>query len=80
MEYSREAFDNPKAVVHGRIYWNTDFEIYHGPAYDIEAFSRWYGRVVRWLRKNGKRVEITKGWCQYWLPGAWELRRSVETE
>lgn len=74
LEYSREALDNPKARTHGRIYWNTDFAIYTGPAYDTAEFGRWYDKVVRWLRKSGKRVEITRGWYQYWLPGAWELR------
>jgi len=74
IEYSREAFDNPAAIVHGRVYWNTDFAIYRGPHYDTVAFGRWFDKVVRWLRKNGKRIELTKGWYQYWLPGAWELR------
>src|SRR5260221_1298535 len=74
IEYSREVFENPEAVIHGRIYWNTDFEIYHGPKYDTAYFSLWYDKVVRWLRKNGKRVQVAKGWYQYWLPGAWKLR------
>src|SRR3974390_2356846 len=70
IEYTREPFDNPKALVHGRVYWNMDFGVYHGPAYDTVLFGRWFDRIVRWLRKNGKRVELTKGWYQYWLPGA----------
>jgi hypothetical protein len=74
LEYSRHSFDNPKPLVHGRIYWNTDFAIYSGPPYDRSAFGRWYDHVARWLRKNGNRVEITKNWSQYWLPGAWTKR------
>ena len=79
IEYSREAFENPKAVVHGRVYWNTDFAIYHGPKYDNAAFNLWFDKVVRWLRKNGRRVQVAKGWNQYWLPGAWELRAGSAT-
>lgn len=74
IEYTREPFENPKPLVHGRIYWNTDFAIYSGPAYDAAAFGRWFDRVVRWLRKSGKRVELAKSWSEYWLPGAWNLR------
>jgi hypothetical protein len=76
LEYSRHAFDDPKPIVHGRVYWNTDLAIYHGPEYDTRAFSQWYDHVVRWLRKNGIRVEITKHWFQYWLPGAWAQYRA----
>ena len=76
VEYSREAFENPEALVHGRVYWNTDFGIYHGPKYDTVPFGLWYDKLVRWLRRNGTRVEVTKGWYQYWLPGAWQLRNS----
>jgi hypothetical protein len=76
IEYVRHAFDNPKPQVRGRIYWNTDFQIYTGPQYDREAFSRWYERVVRWLRKNGNPEQIAKNWYQHWLPGACAMRRS----
>lgn len=74
IEYSREAFENPKAVVHGRVYWNTDFAIYHGSKYDTADFNRWFDKIVSWLRKNGRRIQVARGWNQYWLPGAWELR------
>jgi hypothetical protein len=57
IEYSREAFHNPKAVVHGRIYWNTDFAIYHGPKYDTTDFNLWFDKLVRGLRKNAQRVQ-----------------------
>jgi len=76
VEYVRENFENPKSLVRGRVYWNTDFDIYHGPKYDMAAFAAWYDRIVRWLRKHGKRVQITRSWYQYWLPGAWELHSS----
>jgi hypothetical protein len=74
IEYLREPLDNPKPLVYGRVYWNTDFAIYTGPAYDVALFGRWFDKIVRWLRKNGRRVELTKGFSQYWLPGAWKLR------
>ena len=76
VEYTREPFDNPSALVHGRVYWNTDFAIYTGPPYDAALFGRWFDKIVRWLRKRGNRVELTKGWYQYWLPGAWNLRNA----
>ncbi len=75
IEYSREAFGIADRKVHGRVYWNTDFAVYRGLAYDQQAFAKWYDHVVRWLRKCGKRVEITKGWSQYWLPGALEIEQ-----
>jgi hypothetical protein len=75
LEYMRHALDNSKPIARGRVYWNTDFAIYTGPEYDRQAFSRWYDRVVRWLRTNGNRVEIAKNWYQYWLPGAWATRQ-----
>jgi hypothetical protein len=78
IEYMRQAFDNPKPHVYGRIYWNTDFAVYGGPAYDAAVFGRWYDHVVRWLRRNGNRVELAKNWYQYWLPGAW-AQRCVES-
>ena len=74
IEYVREPFENPKSIIHGRVYWNTDLAIYRGTPYDVEAFNRWFSKLVRWLRKKGRRVEITKTWYQYWLPGAWRLR------
>ena len=74
IEYSRHALSNPNPTVHGRVYWNTDFAIYQGAAYDTRALSRWYDHVVRWLRTNRVRVEITKNWFQYWLPDAWAQR------
>lgn len=74
LEYSRQSFSEPKPLVHGRVYWNTDFAIYRGPEYDTAAFGRWYDHVVRWLRRHGRKVEITTSWCQYWLPGAWAQR------
>lgn len=79
VEYLREQFDDPEAIVRGRIYWNTWHDIYRGPSYDVEAFERWFDRMVRWLRKRGRRVEMAKGWYQYWLPGAWEKRVEVSS-
>ena len=52
----------------------SSFAIDQGLTYDIAAFNLWFNRVVRWLRKNGKRVQVSKAWNQYWLPGAWEVR------
>jgi hypothetical protein len=73
VEYSREAFGMQNRRIHGRIYWNTWFALYKGKEYDQNAFGRWFDHVVRWLRKRGKRIEIAKGWSQYWLPGALEI-------
>ena len=75
LEYSRHPFGEVRPITYGRIYWNTDFAVYRGLPYDTAAFGRWYGHVVRWLRKHGTRVQITRNWCQYWLPGAWAQRQ-----
>jgi hypothetical protein len=75
IEYSREALGIADRKVHGRIYWDTWFALYQGLHHDQHAFAKWYNHVVRWLRKNGKRVEITKGWSQYWFPGALEIEQ-----
>jgi hypothetical protein len=77
LEYSRHNFDSHRLSVYGRIYWNTDFEIDRGPAYDTVAFGHWYDHVVPWLRKKGNKVQITKRWCQYWLPGALAMQRDA---
>jgi hypothetical protein len=77
IEYIRDAYQNPSRGVYGRVYWNTDFALYHGPDYDHAAFGRWFDRVVRWLRKNSHRVEIAKGWSLYCLPDAWKLRQQL---
>lgn len=74
VEYTRHPLHDPRPVMHGRLYWNTDFATYHGPEYDHEAFRRWYDHIIRWIRKNGIRVRIAKGWSQYWLPDAWRER------
>ncbi len=79
VEYTRHPFEAQTPLMHGRVYWNTDFATYDGPEYDHDSFGRWYDRLVRWLRNNGVRVEITKNWSQYWLPGAWMLRAAQTT-
>jgi hypothetical protein len=78
IEYSRDAYQNPERKIYGRVYWNTDFALYHGLGYDHIAFGRWFNRVIRWLRNNGHRVEISRGWSLYCLPGAWDMRCSSQ--
>lgn len=72
IEYTRDAYHNPTRKVYGRVYWNSDFAVYRGIEYNRLAFGRWFDHVVRWLRKNGYRIEIAKGWSLYCLPGTWE--------
>lgn len=77
LEYSRKASFTDihnQLLGRGRIYWNTDFAIRRGPAYDVQEFSRWYDRVVRWVRKVGTKVELAKSFHQYWLPDANQQR------
>ena len=37
-----------------RLYWWKK-QMAHRPSYDMAEFDRWYSRVIRWVRKNGKR-------------------------
>ena len=58
---------------YGRIYWAKEFSAPHGLAYDVDAFSKWYDLIVRWIRKNGQR-DKTDHHSPYFLPDAWKTR------
>lgn len=55
---------------YGRLYWPKSFVAPDGLDYDVNAFSRWYDGLVRWVRKNGKKV-ISSSYEPYFLPDAW---------
>ena len=64
IEYDRHNFADKQGLSYGRVYWAKSWAA--GPPgvnYDIEAFTRWYNQVVRWIRKHGRRRE----------PGAYNL-------
>jgi hypothetical protein len=63
LEYCR---NNPEANgVNGRIYWAKN-----RPAYDVDAFDAWYQRVVRYLRKHGRRHPADPNGLLF-MPEAW---------
>jgi|SRR6187399_1967114 len=70
IEYRRHNFDDLSGLTYGRVYWSKYFAA--GPReihYDVKAFSAWYDKIVRWIRKNGKQKE--KGaYNTYFLPDA----------
>jgi hypothetical protein len=72
VEYDRHDFANPRSLGGtGRIYWSKYFAAPEGLWYDVELFDAWYQRIVRWIRKHGKRGE-GRGERPFYLPDAWE--------
>ena len=65
IEYDRHNFETHNSK-RGRVYWARP----HEPSYDVEAFSAWFDRVVRWLRANG-RQQRKGSYETYFLPDAW---------
>jgi len=55
IEYSRHNFEDEK--MYGRIYWSKNFASPNPLKYDAALFEKWYNKVVRWIRKNGKQKE-----------------------
>jgi hypothetical protein len=70
LEYDRHNFTDPRGVT-GRIYWakNSGGST---PLYDVDAFSKWFDQVIRWIRKVGRREEPT-AYDRYFLPDAWKM-------
>ena len=77
LEYFRDSlkFSLYSSHDHGRLYWpkspNPESLIAtQAPyAYDHKEFSRWYDKIVRWLKSNG-RVLGEKNFERYFLPDA----------
>ena len=68
IEYDRHNFS--QGLQNGRVYWAKSWA--DGPPsehYDVEAFTRWYDKVVRWIRKQGKQRKIM-AYNPYYLPDA----------
>ena len=69
IEYDHHNFSDKRGIK-GRIYWAKFFAAPKGLCYDVEGFTKWYDRVVRWIRKEGRQIE--KGsYNTYYLPDAW---------
>jgi hypothetical protein len=68
LEYDRHHFTDPRGAT-GRIYWAKSLGS-GALAYDVDAFSEWFDRVVRWVRKHGRREE-PRAHERYFLPDAW---------
>ncbi len=68
--------DNTLLVAFGRLYWAKP-HVTDCVAYNVAEFDRWYDRVIRWVRKQGRRVPAIS-LSPYLLPDAW--RRWQERE
>jgi len=61
----------------GRMYWSKYFTAPDGLEYDVDAFSQWYDKILRWIRKQGKkRPGDHPG--PYYLPDAWEQTQTLK--
>ena len=67
IEFNRTNIDRPQF---GRIYWSKYFSAPNGLDYDVEAFTKWFDKVIRWVRKNSAG-KITTSWVTWFLPDAW---------
>lgn len=70
IEYARHNFQDEKGLTYGRIYWSKCRSRDGEFRYDVDEFGKWYSRVARWIRANGRQRE--KGpYNVYYLPDAW---------
>jgi hypothetical protein len=77
LEYDRHNFSGSRGVI-GRIYWAKHFATPGPLAYDVEAFSAWFDRVVRWIRKRGRQHRRV-AYEPYFMPDAWnKYQRAAE--
>lgn len=67
---------SPSGNIAGRIYWSKDSAAPHGVDYDIPLFTQWYDRIVKWIRKNGRKME-SEWLAPYYLRAAWKESESV---
>ena len=69
LEYDRHNFSDARDGV-GRVYWAKSFSAPAPLTYDVDAFSKWFDRVVRWIRREGRQLQ--RGVFEpYLLPDAW---------
>jgi len=66
LEYDRALFQPRRS---GRIYWSKYFSAPDGLPYDVDAFSAWYDKVVRWVRRTGAKSRFGSS-DAYLLPDA----------
>ena len=74
LEYDRHNFSDKNAG--GRIYWAKYFVASKPLTYDVADFERWYDRVARWLRKQGRRI-TPESRGPYYLPHAFAALNRV---
>ena len=70
--------DNQYLVVGGRLYW-CKHHMSKRLAYDVAKFSQWHDRIIRWVRKYGKKDPAIAG-SPYLLPDAWHRWRELREE
>ena len=73
IEYDRHNFADKQGLSSGRVYWDKFWAAGSpGELYDIDAFTKWYNQVIRWIRKNGKQ-RVSGAYNPYYLPDALKL-------
>jgi hypothetical protein len=61
----------------GRIYWAKYFSTPAGLQYNVEDFSKWFDQILRWIRKNGRKMPADKQGA-YLLQDARSAKASLE--
>jgi len=64
---------------YGRIYWSKYFAAPRGLDYDVDSFGKWFDKIVRWVRKNGRK-DHDDYYSPYFLPDAWQLYKSTSVQ
>lgn len=59
---------------YGRIYWAKYFSAPNGLDYDVEQFTEWYDKIVRWIKRSAAG-NIKDGLVIHFLPDAWRIRQ-----
>lgn len=71
LSFSRSRVDSQK---YGRLYWAKDFAAPNGLEYDVNEFSQWWDKIIRWVRKTSPGKEVD-AWTTWFLPDAWDKRK-----
>ena len=69
IEFSRTNMVNRN---YGRIYWAKFFSAPDPLDYDVDAFSKWFDKIVRWVKKKCKR-DSSDPYSPYFFENAWKI-------
>lgn len=73
LEFSRSDVGSQQ---YGRLYWAKDFSAPNGLDYDVNEFSQWWDKIIRWVRKSSSGKEVD-AWTTWFLPDAWDQSRNL---